>query len=95
MNKPKHLYMIVMNIGGSLHDKVYKLTLKDDGLSNDYWDKSGNHDFPSNKVNTEKTHFKVKNSGYIRIAFINVSDAQLFLEGANEFRDFCLNWLHK
>lgn len=90
--------MVIMNIGGSLHDKIYKLTLSDDPVivgPKCYWDKSGNNDFPYSKVNAKKKYFAIRDSGYTRFAFVNESDARLFLDGANEFRDFCINWLSK
>lgn len=87
-NAPKTIYMVFINMGGLVHDKVHTLRLKpsDEGLH--YWDSTGNYDIVISKDHSYNTLPSVKLDEVIKCNCVwkFVSDkkenAELFLKGA-------------
>jgi hypothetical protein len=86
LNQPK-LYLVTINLGGWIHDKIYTLrrckSEWDKGY--DYWDPTGNHGFMSE--NKRKLGPR-KEGGEWQFLFEKKEDAKLFLDGALAARDF-------
>ena len=79
--------MVIINLGGLLHDKVYRLMKKEDSGWYDapaYYDKSGNYGFEHTNV---QLGLNKKQCYWIFVAKTK-EEAQQFLDGAVAIIDF-------
>lgn len=86
LNQPK-LYMVTINLGGWVHDRIYTLNRRKSeyGEDYDYWDRGGNIGF---MADDKRKLGPRKEDGIWQFLFDNKKDAQTFLDGALAARNF-------
>lgn len=86
LNQSK-LYLVTINMGGFVHNKVYTLTRRESEYSNgyDYWDRSQNYGF---NVDDKRKLGPYKTDGCWQFLFDSKQEAQTFLDGALAAKDF-------
>lgn len=89
----KKLYLVIINMGGYVHEKIYVLTRRNNEFFDecyDYWDRSENYGFmgDDNRKLGPKKH-----DGYWEFLFEDKKEAQTFLDGAMAAKQFLLNLL--
>lgn len=85
---PSKIYMVQWNMGGFIHDKVYILTLDEDGES--YYDKSGNFGgaTPEDLKRYLNKEVDVRNSGCYQFYTSSLDIARAVLLGAKTTKEF-------
>ena len=86
-NMKKSKYVVIINWGGGLHDKVIKVSLRDKMYDNNDEDVYLDH---SKDILYKKDE---ERDGYLIRGFDSKSDAQLFLDGAKAFKKFLQQYI--
>ena len=76
-------YLIIANIGGSLWDDIVEVRNYRDCEDGEYWSLDGNTNWKNDRLERN----------YSVVAFDNKKQAELFLKGAQFFRDFAVKLL--
>ena len=100
-NKYKTLYLIIINQGGFVHDKLYILNKDNKSSYPGYWDKTGNYGFilddldqTYNLTNGQSEYFGLnKNDGYWEFITHDKKEAETFLAGALAAKEFIKNFV--
>jgi len=93
-SKYKTLYLIIINQGGFVHDKLYILNKDNKSSYPGYWDKTGNYGFILDDLDGQSEYFGLnKNDGCWEFIASNKKEAETFLAGALAAKEFIKNFV--